>query len=95
MSNLGLVNRLFFQFLFVRLTKNQETKMINYQPVSYDLTPNGVAARGYGDIETTEWYSIQYWILPFSGWGNNFHYIGKKSPRYWRITKNNNQSYNK
>ena len=69
MSNLGLVNRLFFQFLFVRLTKNQETKMINYQPVSYDLTPNGVAARGYGDIETTEWYSIQYWILPFSEWG--------------------------
>ena len=50
MSNLGLVNRLFFQFLFVRLTKNQETKMINYQLQSYDLTPNGVAARGYERI---------------------------------------------
>jgi hypothetical protein len=41
----------------------------------------------YNLIGITQWYSIQYWILPFTGWQTDFIYLGNKSPRYWQITK--------
>lgn len=33
------------------------------------------------------WFSIQYWIWPLSGWVAGFKYVGKRSPRYFVITK--------
>jgi hypothetical protein len=83
MSKLGLANKLFFQWFFIRLTKNIDRQVSNYNLISYDILPYGFAARGNG----TEWYSIQYWMLPLTGWKCNYIYLGKKSPRYWQITK--------
>ena len=37
------------------------------------------------DIETNEtWYSIMYWIIPFSGWNTDYIVIGK-TIKYKRI----------
>jgi hypothetical protein len=49
--------------------------------------PYGIASQGIGEVRVTEWYSIQYWMLPLTGWKCNYIYLGKKSPRYWQITK--------
>jgi hypothetical protein len=34
-----------------------------------------------------EWYSIQYWVVPFTGWAKPFKYIRSDKPKYWDITK--------
>jgi hypothetical protein len=87
MSKLGIANRFFFQLFFVRLTKHTENTWVTYNLTSFDITSSGIASRGTGKMETTQWYSIQYWILPFTGWQTDFIYLGNKSPRYWQITK--------
>ncbi len=32
-------------------------------------------------------YSIQYWIVPTTGWNTNFKYIGKNSPKFFYLSK--------
>ena len=90
MTWLGFANRVFFQWFFIRLTKCLENKIEEYKLLSFDLTLNGMASRGNGIIKTYEWYSIQYWILPTSGWGTNFQYLNKK-PKFIKITRKHNK----
>lgn len=40
----------------------------------------------FSKTRSYQWYSIQYWILPYSGWGNEFIYLNKK-PKFIKISK--------
>lgn len=86
-SWLGLSNKLLFQWFFVRLTRCQEKRIENYILHSFDLMNDGnIASRGVGETKTYQWYSIQYLILPLTGWKNDFVYLNKK-PKFIRISK--------
>lgn len=41
---------------------------------------------GTGKTETWQWYSIQAWIVPTTGWRNEFRYLNKK-PFFVKCTK--------
>lgn len=87
MTLLKAANVLFFQWFFVRLTKCTEKKVEDYKLLSYDLMPDGnISSRGVGSSSTYQWYSIQYCILPCSGWWNDFVYLNKK-PKFIRCTE--------
>ena len=83
-SCLGLVNKLLFQWLFVRLTKHQEKVITKYNLHSVDVS---IGIRGFTeDIVTYQWYSIQYWVLPLTGWKTDYIYLNKK-PNFIRVSK--------
>jgi hypothetical protein len=49
--------------------------------------PNGsISSRGIGNTETHIWYSIQGFILPLTGWWDDFIFVSKK-PIFWKLTK--------
>lgn len=86
-SWLGLVNKLLFQWFFVRLTKCKEKRIEKYTLHSFDLMSDGnMESRGIGETKTYEWYSFQYWILPLTGWKSDFVYLNKKA-KFIRVSK--------
>lgn len=88
-SWLGLLNIIIFQWFFVRLTKCQEKVVEEYIIQSFDMMIDGsFASRGTGKSTTYQWYSLQYWILPLTGWKSDFVYLSK-SPNFVKITKKN------
>ena len=83
---LKIVN-IFLQLFFVRLTKCIDYKIENYELHSFDMMKDGsIASRGVGRSIKYEWYSLQYFVVPFSGWKYNYSYLGK-GPGYIRLTK--------
>ena len=55
--------------------------------LSFDLMPDGsVASRGEGNVNTYQWYSIQYWVKPLTGWNNDFVYLNG-TPKLIRVSK--------
>jgi hypothetical protein len=87
MSWLKFVNVFFCQWFFIRLAKCQEKRVVTFNVQSYDLTPDGISSRGTGEVKVFQWYSLMFWVVPTTGWGNDYKYIGKKSPRYLKLTK--------
>jgi hypothetical protein len=86
-SWLGMLNKLLFQWFFVRLTRCQEKRIENYTLHSFDLMIDGnMSSRGVGETKTYQWYSFQYWILPLTGWKSDFVYLNKK-PKFIRVSK--------
>ena len=86
-SWLGLLNKLLFQWFFVRLTRCQEKRIENYTLHSFDLMSDGnIASRGVDETKTYQWYSFQYLILPLTGWKSDFVYLNKK-PKFIRVSK--------
>lgn len=87
-SWLEFFNKLFFQFFFIRLTKCQQKRIENYKIKSFDLmsdgsfSPQGVV----GESKIYQWYSIQYWVLPLTGWKHDFIFLNKK-PKFIRVSK--------
>ncbi len=81
MSRLGWINFLLLQWFFMRLTfvvdkPNEKFKLSDYDKmIEGDYRPN----------LKYQWWSIQYFIWPFTGWWNDFKFIGKK--RIKRISK--------
>lgn len=83
---LGMANRLLLQWFFVRLTKCEDKVVEEFNVTSFDLMPDGsMASMGSGKVIKYRWYSIQFWILPTTGWNKNFVYLSKE-PRFFRIT---------
>lgn len=78
MSWLGKINKYFLQFFFIRLTRHTEKVKVNYIDYSRMKSTR---------YQTETYYSIQYWILPFTGWTNDFIYLNK-SPKFVRLTDN-------
>ncbi|UZS00288.1 hypothetical protein [Chondrinema litorale] len=91
MSWLGLVNYYFLQWFFIRLTKHQEKRAVEYELIELSFFPNNqFVTGGNAKMETWQWYSIQGWVLPTSGWSTNFKYLNKsKKPFFIKITKPN------
>jgi hypothetical protein len=86
-SWLGLINKLLFQWFFIRLTRCQEKLIENYTLHSFDLMIDGnISSKGVGKIKTYQWYSFQYWILPLTGWKSDFIYLNKKA-KFIKISK--------
>ena len=89
MTKLKAVNLFFFQWFFVRLTKCTEGRIEEYTLHSLDLMADGsMTSRGTGETKTYQWYSLQFWILPCTGWNNNLIYLNKK-PKSIKCTKPN------
>ena len=87
MTKLKAANVFFFQWFFVRLTKCTEKRVENYNLISVDLMQDGYAStRGTGNVETYQWYSIQFWILPCTGWWDDYIYLNTK-PKFFKCTK--------
>ena len=87
MTWLKFINVFFFQWFFIRLTKCSKKIIKNYKIMSFDMMPNGnFGSRGTGTTETKTWYSIQGFIVPCTGWRNNFKFVNKE-PKFWKITK--------
>lgn len=89
MTKLEFVNKFIFQLFFVRLTRCRETKQ-EYKPLAH---PQQLQANedGYfwplADVidVTYQWYSIMFWVVPFTGWNSKFKFIGKQQLK--RVTK--------
>lgn len=75
MTKLEIANRFFFQWFFVRLTR-----------CIYEVYLEFEEHPGYRILHgKAKWYSLQGFILPTSGWSNNFIFLGKRW--FLRITK--------
>lgn len=89
MTKLEFVNKFILQLFFVRLTRCREIKDV-YTPLNEIsvIQPN---ADGYfwpiSNFKkvTSQWYSIMFWVVPFTGWNSKFKFIGKQQLK--QITK--------
>ncbi len=68
MTKLGFLNKFIIQFFFIRLTRHTQKVRIAY--IDYARMKNY-------RTQTEQWYSIQYWVVPFTGWSNrnDFKYL--------------------
>lgn len=61
--------------------------IMKYDIDSFDIVAGGgIATRGTGMGNTYQWYSLQLWILPCTGWRGNFIYLNNE-PKFIRLTK--------
>ena len=56
----------------------QEPKLFTFLPEDYVSTPDGMAIDSEGNL-IFDYYSIQYWVVPLTGWYSNFLYLNKKT----------------
>lgn len=78
MTKLEFVNKFFFQWLFVRLTRCEQKVITDFNLQEISITPHGYAPGGTVKYKTEQWYSIQGWIIPLTGWSNDFKFIRKQ-----------------
>lgn len=81
----GRLNYYFLQFFFIRLTRCEQRVITKFDLHSVSI--GGGVSGSPAEYHTEYWWSIQYWIIPFTGWTSPFKCIGKAT-RYLRITKN-------
>ncbi len=62
MTWLKFINVFVLQLFFVRLTYCERGKYLGSL---------------YGNYTMQKWYSLQYFIVPFTGWNSKFKYLGK------------------
>lgn len=87
MTKLEFVNKFFFQWFFVRLTKCQQKVIEDFTLTEVSVMPGGDhSIGGSAKTATYKWYAIQYWIIPTTGWGKPFRQIGY-SRKFLNITK--------
>lgn len=86
MTLLKFLNVFFFQWFFVRLTKNTRMGIRSQTAIVIDSLDKFKKVYADGPRELY-WYSIQYFILPCTGWWSKFIYLNGK-PKFYRITKN-------
>jgi len=68
----------FLQIFFIRIVKNEEKLIDNYQLMSFDIMLDGnIGSRGYGNIKTYRWYSIEGFIIPFTNIHLNKQFLFK------------------
>lgn len=82
MTKLEIVNKFFFQWFFVRLARCEQSYSMQ-EVVKIDF---------FAPLSTDEykeyrfrWYSLMTFVVPLTGWGAKYKYLGKK--RFYRITK--------
>ena len=73
-SWLGYLNFFILQWVFIRLTKYKEINEFQFTKVS--LCNEGLSVGGI--IKKSKWkFRILKWILPLTGWWNDYKYINK------------------
>lgn len=86
MTLLKFINVFILQWFFVRLTKCTETVVMEFTITEFSLMPDGsYAPSGKGKASTFEWYAIQFWIIPVTGWWSGFISLG--TVKFKRISK--------
>lgn len=76
------------QWFCIRLTKVSEKRVVDYEIESISVIDGHASAKGKGIQATYQWYSIQYWILPCSGWWNDFVVFNKDGKsKFKKVTK--------
>jgi len=79
MTKLYFVNRFILQFFFIRLTRHIEHIIHNYEVIEISqVNGGGLSINGKAEIKNQQWYSIQYFVIPFTGWTTDFRYINGK-----------------
>jgi len=75
MSKLKFLNVFIFQLFFFRLTKHVEMDISNTKPL---VDKNGEYIIDY--------WSLQYWIVPFTGWGKPYIFLTKdRKPKFFKL----------
>jgi len=78
MTKLEFINKVIFQWFFVRLTRCQQRIISEFNMYEVSITPNGYAPGGNVQYKTEQWYSLQGWIVPLTGWNGDFKFIRKQ-----------------
>ena len=87
MTWLKAINVFILQWFFVRLTRHNEMVISEFTLKEVSIMPDGLVNMGVqGSSNIHQWYSIQYWVLPCTGWWSDFIYLNKK-PRFIKCSK--------
>lgn len=88
MTWLQFVNVFFLQFFFIRLTRCQQRVVDELQPTSCDIfgEHDHVVSFNIKAWHYEQWYSIQGWIVPLTGWRGKFLYLWQEESWFVRIT---------
>lgn len=91
MSKLDFLNRFILQWFFIRLCRSEDRvkEIISMDIYEVSMMDSRTAAIGSRFDEwqyrITRWWCIMAWVVPTSGYGNAFRYIGRS--RYWRVSR--------
>lgn len=93
-KTLYILNKFLFQWLFIRITMCTNIVYDKVKLTGVSLMSNGEFSSQMKPYEhhTETWISIQYWIIPLTGWNTPFKSIGNNR-RFKRIT-NKKKVYN-
>ena len=84
---LNLLNIVILQWFFIRIVKCDEEVIESYRLMSIDMMMgDNMACRGHGTIVKYQWYSLVYFIVPLTSWGNKFYSLYNE-PTYKKLTK--------
>ncbi len=82
-----LLNLILLQWFFVRLARCTERKIVEFKLREVSIMFDGsISPGGNCKVEIWEWYSLQGWIVPLTGWRNKFVYLNK-TPFFIKFTK--------
>ena len=74
-SWLGYLNFFILQWFFIRLAKYKE--ILDYQLEEVSICKHGLEIGG--KCKEFKWkYRILKWVLPLTGWWNNYKYLGNR-----------------
>lgn len=81
MTKLFFLNYFILQLFFIRLTRNTQRVIDDIDIHEVSLLRDGGCGIG-GVIRKShveQWFSIQYWVIPFTGWNTDFKYLNGKA----------------
>jgi hypothetical protein len=83
MSKLEMANRI-LQIFFIRLTRHSERRILDGNVTEASVLSDGSIGVGMTITQSKifEWYSIMYWVVPFTGWSTAFEYEGNRKHLY-------------
>ncbi len=87
MTPLKAINVFLLQWFFIRLTSLKERVIEDFQIHSFSVSQHGfVSSRGTGEYKIYQYYVLEFWIVPCTGWWNNFKYLNGDG-NFTQITK--------
>lgn len=87
MTWLGAINIFVLQWFFIRFTRHTDKLITQFTLKEASILQSGnIGVGGSYKTEIYQWYSIQLWILPCTGWWNEFIYLNKY-PKFIRCSK--------
>ena len=91
MTKLDFLNRYILQWFFIRLCRSENTE----RHIKRVRMAEASIVEGFGhslayhieeaQLKVTRYWAIMAWVIPTSGYGNAFRYIGRC--RFWRVSK--------